>query len=167
MVSNQTSSFFHRARSCGFISKPALLQHSCPRRPRGPLARACRTYPLHEPRSNNTTRAASVRMSKSFHELECPMGFNRKAFNNQLIFNEKSSRHHRARSCGFIGQPTRFHYSCRRRPRGPLARAHVELTHCTNPYQIKPCGPHARADVGIRPIILLWQCVQHKSIKNQ
>ena len=38
------------------------------------------------------------------------------------------------------------------------SRARVELVRCSNPYQIIPCGPHARADVGILPILWFSQC---------
>ena len=44
----QKSSRFHHARSCGFRRKPVRCHHPSPRGPRGPLARDCRTYPLHE-----------------------------------------------------------------------------------------------------------------------
>ena len=46
------------------------------------------------------------------------------------------------------------------------SRARVELVRCMNPYQITPCGPHAREDVGIRPI-LVSVCFQHKDNEEQ
>ena len=65
------SSTFHRARFCRFIWKTKReFHHSCPRRPRGPLARACRTSPLRESSSHITMGTICSRAcrnsSKSF-----------------------------------------------------------------------------------------------------
>ena len=60
-----------------------------------------------------------------------------------MVFNT-SSNTHRARTCGFIRQPIRFNIPVPGSHAG-RSRAHVELVRCTNPYQIKQCGPRARA----------------------
>ena len=76
-----------------------------------------------------------------------------------------SSNTHRARTCGFIRQPIRFNIPVPGSHAG-RSRAHVELVRCTNPYQIKPCGTHARADVEILPDPLFSQRPQHKNIQT-
>ena len=48
----------------------------------------------------------------------------------------------------------------------PLARAHVELVSCTNQYQIIPCGPHARADVGLLQNLRVRNDFNIKTLKN-
>ena len=108
-----------------------------------------------------------ARMPNSFQNFRFHNDCKVKAFKTQLFFNQKPSIVHRARACEIIRKPIRFNIPV---PGGHAgrsrARAHVELVSCTNQYQIIPCGPHARADVGLLQKVVCSQRFQHKDIEK-